>query len=71
MVYCPVATNTRYVHNHIKGMVIKFLSAQKIVQKTTVFAMYICLEQQAVTGPAVMKLEKFISSLGAIFSLIL
>lgn len=59
MVYCPIVANTRYVHNHIKGMVIKFLSAQKIVQKTTVFAMYICLEQQAVTGPAVIKFHPF------------
>jgi hypothetical protein len=57
MVYCAIATNTRYVHHHIEGIVIKFLSAQKIVQKTTVFALYICLEQQAVTGPAFIKLE--------------
>jgi hypothetical protein len=49
-------------------MVMKFLSAQKIVQKTTVFAMYICLEQKAVIRPAVIKLEKFIPSVGAIFS---
>jgi hypothetical protein len=31
----------------------------------------ICLEQQAVTGPAFIKIEKFIPSVGAVFSLIL
>lgn len=52
-------------------IMLKVWQQNPIVQKTPVFAMYICLEQQAVTGPAIIKLEKFMPSVGAVFSLIL